>query len=143
MKLSTKCRYGLRAVLQIAQAGDVPCKRKHIASEQDVSDSYLENILIMLKSDGIITTTRGVNGGYILGRDPSSITLLEIITALEGPLDLVDCVGNSDVCGRSLACTARSVWQELSASWNKILGGTTLKDLLDRNSRNEPCTAPD
>ncbi|MFP4015222.1 MAG: RrF2 family transcriptional regulator [Chitinispirillaceae bacterium] len=141
MKLSTKCRYGLRAVLQIAQTGDVPCKRKHIASEQELSDSYLENILIMLKSKGIIATTRGVNGGYILGRDPSSITLLEVITALEGPLVLVECVGKSDTCGKSLACTARSVWQELSASWNRILGKTTLQDLLDRKNRNEPCMA--
>ncbi|MFP4164895.1 MAG: RrF2 family transcriptional regulator [Chitinispirillaceae bacterium] len=140
MKLSTKCRYGLRAVLQIAEAGDRPSKRRDIAAEQNLSDSYLENILIMLKSEGIISTTRGVKGGYVLGRDPSSITLLEIVTALEGPLDLVDCVGDSKVCGKSLDCVARSVWQELSASWNKTLGGITLKDLLERKKRNEPCT---
>ncbi len=140
MKLSTKCRYGLRAVLQIAEMAPASCKRKDIASEQNLSDSYLENILIMLKSCGIISTTRGVNGGYVLGRDARSITLLEVVTALEGPLSLVDCVSEPGQCGKSFSCVTRSVWIELSQAWETILGNQTIYDLVEKRKRLEPCT---
>lgn len=139
MKLSTKCRYGLRAAIEIAryyQKG--PAKRKDIAENQNLSDSYLENILIILKNNQIIETLRGVNGGFALCRPPSSITVLEIVTALEGPLNLVECVTKPDACVKSNRCATRCVWQELSNSWKSILSAMTLQTLLDKESQQEP-----
>lgn len=136
MKLSTKARYGLRAVLEIARTfgSENPAKRKQIAATQSISDSYLENILIILKNSGIIDTTRGINGGYILNRAPGKINLFEVVTALEGPLDLVDCVGCSSVCAKTETCPTRSVWKQLADSWRTILENQTIQDLLDRES---------
>lgn len=141
MKLSTKTRYGLRAALEIAKSfgSDVPAKRRTIAENQAISDSYLENILIILKNSKIIDTTRGIKGGYILNRHPREISILEIVTALEGPLDLVDCVTSNVSCNKANSCTTRTVWKELADSWKTILGNQTLQDLIDREvSLNHP-----
>lgn len=134
MKLSTKARYGLRAAIEIAKTfGDpAPAKRKDIAASQNISDSYLENILIVLKNNRIVETTRGANGGYVLCREPSKITVYEVVTALEGPLDLVDCVGNSSACASTPTCAAHTVWRDLAEQWKQTLQGVTLKDMLDR-----------
>lgn len=133
MKLSTKSRYGLRAVIEIAKSyGSTPAKRKIVASSQGISDSYLENILIVLKNSRIIETTRGVNGGYILSRAPKDISVLEVIDALEGPIDIVDCVSSSGICSKTDTCAARTIWKELADSWKSILGNLTLQDLIER-----------
>jgi Rrf2 family protein len=76
-----------------------------------------------------------VNGGYVLCRPPKEISLLEIINALEGPLDFVDCVGSQTVCSKTQTCAARTVWKELSDSISSILGNLTLQDLLDREEK--------
>lgn len=133
MKLSTKARYGLRAITEIAKSyGGAPAKRKDIAEKQGLSDSYLENILIVLKNIRIIETTRGSNGGYVLCRPPSQISVLEIVEALEGPLDLVECVSSAKSCEKSERCSARTVWSEMSELWRKTLSAKTLQDLLDQ-----------
>lgn len=137
MKLSTKCRYGLRAVIQIAQMHDRgSCKRKDIAENEGISDSYLENILIILKTNGIIKTIRGAKGGYQLSRHPTEITVLEIVGALEGALDLVDCVSSPGLCDKQSTCTTHLLWKEISETWQTILGGKTLQDLLDCERQN-------
>ena len=133
MKLSTKSRYGLRAVVQIAKSyGVAPSKRKDIASIQGLSISYLENILIVLKNSRIIDTTRGVNGGYVLCRQPSAVSVLDVVNALEGPLNLVECVDSPAECENAETCAARTVWKELVECWRERLGKLTLQDLLDR-----------
>jgi Rrf2 family transcriptional regulator, cysteine metabolism repressor len=133
MKLSTKTRYGLRAVIEIARKyRNGPAKRREIAAVQDLSDSYLENILIMLKNQRLIETTRGANGGYVLCRKPSAITVLEIVNALEGPPDLVECVGSPSSCKKSSKCAAYTVWKSLTESWISVLGSVTLQDLVDK-----------
>lgn len=133
MKLSTKTRYGLRAVVEMAKwYGMAPAKRKEIAKAQGLSDSYLENILIILKNSRIVGTTRGANGGYVLTRSPEQITVLEVINALEGTLELVDCVADEMSCDRTETCVERTVWRELTLAWNATLGNLTLRDLLNR-----------
>jgi Rrf2 family transcriptional regulator, cysteine metabolism repressor len=134
MKLSTKARYGLRAVVEIAKTygATAPSKRKDIAASQNISDSYLENILIVLKNNRIVETTRGANGGYVLCREPSKINVYEVVTALEGPMDLVDCVGNTASCGKTSQCAAHSVWKEIADQWRIALEKISLKDMLDR-----------
>ena len=139
MKLSTKSRYGLRAAVEIAKSyGSGPAKRKNIAAAQDISDSYLENILIVLKNCRIIETSRGVNGGYVLCRSPKDISVLEIVNALEGPLDLVDCVASEKACLKTKTCATRTVWKELADSFQTILGKLTLQDLLEREGALTP-----
>ena len=129
MKLSTKARYGLRAITEIAKSyGGAPAKRKEIAEKQGLSDSYLENILIVLKNIRIIETTRGSNGGYVLCRAPSEISVLEIVEALEGPLELVECVSSSKNCEKSNRCSARMVGASYRL-WRKSLSAKTLQDL--------------
>lgn len=134
MKLSTKARYGLRASVEIAKTygASAPAKRKDIAARQNISDSYLENILIVLKNSRIVETTRGANGGYVLCREPSKITVYEVVTALEGPMDLVECVGNTGSCDKTSQCAAHSVWKELADQWRATLEKISLKDMLDR-----------
>ena len=141
MKLSTKCRYGLRAVIDIAgYYGKAPAKRRDIAKKQNLSSSYLENILLVLRNHDIIETARGVNGGYVLCRKPSEITAYDIVNALEGTLSLVDCVDKPKSCRRSPDCVTRIVWQELSGAFRTSLGAITLQDLLEREKK---CSAID
>lgn len=137
MKLSTKTRYGLRAVIEIAKASieGVPAKRKDIAANQELSESYLENILIILKSNQLIEATRGAKGGYVLTRPPEAITVLEIINALEGTMNIVECVSTPQRCKRADNCATRSLWKELSDSWNTILGKVTLKEMVQREKQ--------
>ena len=136
MKLSTKSRYGLRAVIEIAKTyGSTPAKRKNVAANQGISDSYLENILIVLKNNRIIETTRGVKGGYVLSKPPREITVLEVVNSLEGPLDLVDCVGSNATCAKTDTCATRTIWKELADAWQAILGRMTLQDVIDREER--------
>ena len=136
MKLSTKCRYGLRAVLEIARKyGKAPAKRKDIARKEGLSSSYLENILLVLRNQKILETTRGVNGGYVLCRPPSAISAYEIVNALEGPLAVVDCVEDPHLCDKSGRCVTRTVWCEVACAVHDVLKKISLQDLLDREKK--------
>ena len=135
MKLSTKCRYGVRAVLEIARNYNIrPTKRREISSAQEIPDSYLENILIDLKHNSIVLSIRGASGGFILKRSPHEITMLEIIESLQGSLALVDCVETASLCSRSEKCVVRPVWIELQKSQEDILRHITIGELLKREN---------
>ncbi len=112
--------------------GKGPTKRKNIAELQAVSDSYLENILIVLKSAGLIETIRGARGGYVLTRAPGQITLLDIISALEGSLAPVECIDKPEICDRVGSCVTREVWTKLLDAQKGVLRENTIQDLLDR-----------
>lgn len=136
MKLSTKCRYGLRAVVDIAREyGNGPAKRKDIAKKEGLSSSYLENILLVLRNHRIVETTRGVNGGYVLCRAPSEITAFEIVNALEGPLSLIECLDKPSLCKKNVGCVTRIVWRELATAMRSVLTNISLQDLLDREKK--------
>ena len=132
MKLSTKCRYGVRAMLEIARqyrAG--PVKRKDIARIQGISHAYLENILIALKTAKFIRTARGAQGGFILEKEPSEITMLQLVSTLEGSITPVECLDNSERCEKTSHCVARNVWKKLHDAQVNVLSSITLQDLLD------------
>ena len=133
MRLSTKCRYGTRALIEIGRNyGHGPVKRKDIAKAQDLSRSYIENILITLKSKKILKTTRGADGGFELLRLPSEINLYQVVTALEGSIAPVDCVEDESICKRDgKKCVARRAWLKLHEAQVAVLSGITLQDLLD------------
>jgi len=133
MKLSTKCRYGTRAMIEIARHyTEGPVKRREISKSQKISPAYLENILIALRTHNLIRTIRGAGGGFTLDTTPENITMIQIVQALEGSLAPVDCIDRSDVCDRSEFCASRQLWQDLYKAQTEILKKTTLQTLLDR-----------
>ena len=138
MKLSTKCRYGTRAMVEIARRyGQGPVKRREIAKTQDISDSYLENILIALKHGGLIETIRGARGGYVLKVPPGEISLLEVFNALEGPFLPVGCLDSDEICGRLDDCQTRQAWKRLQEAVESVLRKETIQSLLDDEAHNK------
>ncbi|MCK5672172.1 MAG: Rrf2 family transcriptional regulator [Spirochaetales bacterium] len=132
MKISTKSRYGTRAVLEIAlNRNKENLTRKQISRNQEIPSAYLENILISLKTNGIIRTIRGPKGGYELAKDPGDITVFQIVDILEGSTDLVPCLENSNVCARNSICVTREVWSKLQKVQEDLLSTITIKDLVE------------
>lgn len=133
MKLSTKGRYGTRAALELAlHYGAGPVLVRDISKSQDISERYLENILNALRKSGIVTSSRGARGGYQLNRDPAEITIGDVIRAVEGPLDVVDCTGKSE-CERMCTCSTNEVWRRLKEVIERELDSISLRDLADRD----------
>jgi Rrf2 family transcriptional regulator, cysteine metabolism repressor len=132
MKISTKGRYGLRALMDIAMHGQngLPVLLSDIVKRQDISGKYLEQIFSTLHGAGLVNTVRGRKGGYLLARPPDTIRLKEIITVLEGPCTLVDCVTDQAVCPKTEKCAARDIWSLLSNKMEELLSGFTLADIV-------------
>ena len=133
MKLSTRGRYGVRLMLDLAlHYGEGPVLLKDIAGRQGISEKYLWQLINPLKTVGFIGSTRGAHGGYVLARPPEEISLKEIVRVLEGSLCLVDCVENPAVCDRSQTCTSRDIWSEASNQISQILESMTLDKMVVR-----------
>lgn len=133
MRLSTKGRYGLRAVLDLAlHQGEGLVLLKDIARRQEVSLPYLEHLIAPLIAAGLVKSTRGSRGGLLLLRSPSEIRLSEIIQVLEGSIAPVECVNDPKVCHRSGLCVTRDIWIEMKMAMSQILDSTTLQDLVER-----------
>ena len=138
MKLSTKGRYAVRAMLDLAQHyQDGLVLVKDVAKRQGISERYLEHLFISLKTEGLIKSVRGAHGGFSLTKPPDKIKLIEIIRVCEGPLALVGCVVDASVCPRSSQCAARDVWSELQAAMTEVLGSKTLQDLIGSQQAKE------
>ncbi len=139
MKLSSKCRYGIRAVIEIARNYEQrPTKRKDIAASQNLDDSYLENILIDLKNKNIVSALRGAKGGFILKRPPEEITLLHVIESLQGDLSPAECLTTPSVCERVDDCVTRPVWEKMKTAQEDVLKNVTIKDLLKKEQAGKP-----
>ncbi|MEG0074847.1 MAG: Rrf2 family transcriptional regulator [Eubacterium sp.] len=135
MRLSTKGRYGVLAMYELARKyGDGPISIKEIAEKQSFSDSYMEQLFSTLKKTGLIISSRGSKGGYILSREPKDISVGEIIRALEGPIEMSECVGGREnyICQKSAECVTRGLWIEIRDSINNIIDNRSLQDLLDQ-----------
>jgi Rrf2 family protein len=133
MKLSTRTRYAMRAILELANNfGKGPLQTRVIAKNQDISIKYLEQLMATLKSAGLIRSQRGAKGGYILAQPPEKIKLSDVFDAFEGPVVTVECVANENYCKRAADCIARQVWSEVQKSITKVLESITLKDALDK-----------
>jgi Rrf2 family protein len=131
MKLSTHSRYGLRLMLALGiNNKKEPMSLKDIARSENISEKYLSQIIIPLKSRGLVNTFRGAHGGYVLSRPASQIKLLDIIETLEGDMCLVDCVKKPDMCDRSSECVTRDIWDEMSGLLTEFLGSLTLEDII-------------
>jgi len=138
MKLSTRARYGTRALLDLAlHQGERPVILKDIAQRQQVSLRYLEHIIGSLIAAGIIRSTRGARGGVSLARPPEEIKLSEVVQVLEGSITPAECVDNPGICDRSELCVTRDIWGELKKAMNGLLESITLQDLLGRQKSKE------
>lgn len=135
MKLTTKGRYGTRLMLDLAlHFGEKPVFLKDAAKREEISEKYLWHLIPPLKNAGLITSMRGAHGGYSLTRDPSRITLKEILLAVEGPISLVGCIDDSSACKRSGMCSTRDIWTELSEKFSQILESVTLEDIVEKQN---------
>lgn len=135
MKISTKGRYGLRAVIDIAIHGEnEPVSLSDIAIRQDISISYLEQLIAKLKKAHIVTSVRGAKGGYSLAAPMNNISVGDILRALEGDLSPVNCsevTENGDPCKESGQCITKIVWRRISDSINNAVDNLMLSDLLE------------
>jgi len=131
MKLSTRGRYGARALVELAKHyGQGPLALKEMAERQQIPLKYLEQIAMVLKGAKLLKSVRGPSGGYILARPPSKIHLLEIVETLEGPLSFVSCVKDPSTCERVEACAFNDLWRKVSVETSKILQSVTLADMV-------------
>lgn len=133
MKLSTRTRYAVRAIIELAQHdSNRPLQLKIIAQRQDISVKYLEQLMAILRSAGFVRSIRGSKGGYLLARAPNQIKLNEVLHRLEGTVATVECVENEDYCSRSADCASRYLWVQVEQAIEKVLEAITLQDLVDK-----------
>ena len=138
MKLSTKGRYVMRAMLNLAlHYGEGPILLKEVAKRERISERYLEQIILPLKAAGLVNSTRGARGGFILAKPPSQIRLIEVMQVSEGLIALVECVSDPEVCSHASVCVTRDIWSEMKKAMNGILESTTLQDLVERQREKE------
>lgn len=131
MKLSTKGRYGVKAMVDLAiHYGDAPITIKCISERQNVSEYYLEQLFSSLRKADIITSTRGSQGGYVLSRPPEEITVYEIMNVLEGPVEISDCLEESS-CSNIDCCATRILWAKIKESVDEVMKSTTLNDIVN------------
>lgn len=134
MKLSTKGRYGLKAVVDLAvNYGEGPTALPALAKSQGISEAYLERLLRTLKNDGIVETARGAQGGYALSIAPEALNVGRVLRVLEGSTSIVDCVGTGGGSGCKNACTcaARPLFLTLQNKIDSVLNDTSIRDLAE------------
>jgi Rrf2 family cysteine metabolism transcriptional repressor len=137
MEMSTRGRYALRALLDVAfHEQEGPVSRSDIAARQGISADYIAQLFRSLASAGLVKGVKGPGGGYVLGREPAAIRVGDIVRAVEGPIAAVYCAvpGSLLSCPRSDGCATRQLWVELSQAIAQFLDSVTLKDLCDRAS---------
>ncbi|MBE0534926.1 MAG: Rrf2 family transcriptional regulator [Phycisphaerae bacterium] len=133
MKLSSRSRYGFRAILELAiDYGKGPLQIKTIAEREDISNKYLEQLISLLKSSGLVRSVRGPHGGYELTRPPAEVKLDDIFMTLEGPPISVECLEHPEHCPRCMDCVTRQVWAKMQSAMMGVLESLTLQDLVDK-----------
>lgn len=136
MKLSTRSRYGLRMLLDMAKhSGDGPVQIGSIAKRQDISVKYLEQLIIPLKRAKYIKSIRGPKGGHLLARPPEDITVGEVVDLLEGGVTLASCIEQPETCDRYDDCVTRGVWEDATRAMHERLDAVTLAEMIKRTKR--------
>ena len=134
MKLSTKGRYGVKAMFDLALYGrDTPLPLKTIAGRQEISEPYLEQLIAALRKAGLVKSVRGARGGYLLARKPNQITVGSIIRTLEGSMAPTDCVSEDRPidCDKADWCVTRGIWEKIRMSIDNVIDSITLQDMID------------
>lgn len=130
MKLSTKGRYGVKAMVDLAiNYGDEPVSIKSISERQNVSEYYLEQLFSPLRKANLVKSIRGAQGGYVLSRPPEEINVSDIMEVLEGPVEISDCIDDGS-CSNIDCCATRLLWVRIKDSIDSVLKSTTLSDMV-------------
>ena len=141
MKLSTRGRYGLKAMFDLAlNYGEGPISLTSIAERQAISVNYLEQLISPLKKASLVESVRGAQGGYMLSKNPNEITVGIILTTLEGPLAPTDCVvvdGDDDICDHSSYCVTKVIYEKIYESITSVVNSITLQHMIDDFKNNE------
>ena len=136
MKITTKGRYGLRALIDLAKYSEIePVSINSIATRQGISERYLEQLMTLLKKAEIIKSIRGAGGGYVLAKEMSEISVGDVLRALEGSLESVECSGFSqeDSCEAAGGCVTKYVWKRINESINQTVNEISLKQLVEES----------
>ena len=138
MKISTRARYGTRALLELAlNYGKGTIMVKDIAERQKISARYLEQLMVALKIAGLVRSSRGTHGGFTLAKPPADITLLDIVQTMDGSVAPVGCVDEPDFYSRSPICAAHDVWFDVKKAIEKSLSSVSLQNLMDKQLKKE------
>jgi Rrf2 family cysteine metabolism transcriptional repressor len=138
MLFSTRTRYGLRAILDIAlHYKGKPVLLREIALREGISMRYLENIFVKLRTAGILASCKGRGGGFYLSRDPAHIHLLDIIEVLEKDIAFSTCTEEASSCRRAEYCLSREAWTSINQSFKKSLGAITIADLIKKHAKKD------
>ncbi len=139
MQLTTKSRYIIRALIDIViNSNEGPVLVRDISERQSMSARYLEQLLLAPKAAGMVRATRGANGGFTLAKDPSSITLREIVQIMEGSISPTECADDPGICPSSNSCVTHEIWVKIKNATDEILESTTLQDLVNRQYEKGP-----
>lgn len=131
MKLSTKGRYGVKAMVDLAiRYGGNPVSIKSIAERQNISELYLEQLFAPLRKAKLVRSIRGAQGGYILNRDPKDIFVSDILNVLEGPIEISACI-EKDECDNMDVCPTRLLWEKIKKSIDDVTDSISLQDMVD------------
>ncbi|OQA79365.1 MAG: HTH-type transcriptional regulator CymR [Lentisphaerae bacterium ADurb.Bin242] len=136
MKISTKGRYGLRILLDLARhENGNPRLIRDIAESQQISEKYISRLIIDLRRAGMVRSIRGAKGGFRIAKSPRELTLLDIVEVMEGPLSIVDCVRAPERCPRNLHCVTREIWDNLNADIRESMRKVTLQDIIENDRK--------
>ncbi|MCT4612023.1 MAG: Rrf2 family transcriptional regulator [Clostridia bacterium] len=134
MRLSTKGRYGLKAIISIgANEENGPVSLKYVAESEGISEAYLEQLVALLKKGGLIVSTRGAKGGYKLAKEPNELIVGNILKVLEGSINVVECISDDGKCECNAinSCSTKLVWEKVTEAINNVVNNMTLKELID------------
>ena len=147
VRISTRGRYALRAMIDLAQhgKGSTPVPRHDIAGRQEISADYVAHHFRQLQAAGLVRGVKGPGGGYLLDREAARISVGDIVRAVEGPLTLVHCTApdaeGEPICSREDGCVAHLVWRRLAATVAEFLDGISLQDLCDEATALAPAAS--
>lgn len=136
MKISTKGRYGLRAMIDLAVYSEVePVSISSIAARQGISERYLEQLMSLLKKAGLVKSIRGASGGYVLEKEVDAISVGDVLRALEGKLEPVECAAfqQNDSCEAAGGCVTKYVWKKINESINQTVNEISLRELVEES----------
>jgi Rrf2 family transcriptional regulator, cysteine metabolism repressor len=133
LRIPTKARYGLRAVVDLAMhdGGERPVLLRDIATRQDLSERYLEQIFSGLRHAGLVRSVRGAKGGFLLARPAAEVSLLEVVEACMGDLKMVECLEDSSSCDKTTKCATYVIWKELTMVMEDYLKSRNLASLAE------------
>lgn len=138
MLISTRTSYSIRAMYELARHyGKNPTSITYISQRQQIPETYLEQLLFSLKGAGLVTGIRGINGGYILSKEPKDINLTDILKVTEGNTIVSKCLMTGDTCSVRGVCPAHNVLMEVQGEIFKHFSGISLQELIDRNTEDE------